>query len=124
MTKILYVEDNEDNIYMLKWRLERNNYEVIIAKNGQEGIDTTIRQQPDIILMDVGLPIIDGFEATRILKQNTSTKSIPIIMLTAHATVEDSKKSFTVGADDYETKPVNMPGLIKKIINLLNKNGK
>ncbi len=115
MTKILYVEDNPDNIYMLKMRLERKGFEVLIAEDGEKGVAMAASESPDIILMDVGLPKMDGYEATRKLKGDPKTSSIPLIMLTAHALTTDRDKAYSAGADDYEAKPINMPQLLEKI---------
>ncbi len=119
--KILYVEDNEDNIYMLKMRLERKGYEMIIAKDGLEGYNTTVSVLPDIILLDVGLPVMDGYEAAKKIKADSRINHIPIIMLTAHVLAEDHQKAFHAGADAYEPKPINMPELLKKIEALTSK---
>ena len=119
MTKILLVEDNEMNRDMLSRRLKRRGYEVSIAVNGQEGIDMTIDENPDIVLMDMSLPVIDGWEATRQLKNNPQTQSIPIMALTAHAMSGDREKALEAGCDDYDTKPIDLKRLLKKIENLL-----
>lgn len=119
MTKILYVEDNEDNIYMLKLRLEKKGYIITTANNGLEGIEKAKVERPDIILMDLGLPVMDGYEATKILKSSEDTKNIPIIILTAHALITDLEKAKTIGANDFETKPVNVVNLVAKIEALL-----
>ena len=119
MTKILYVEDNDDNIFMLKMRLERKGYEVVIARDGEEGVTKATTESPDIILMDVGLPIIDGYEATRPLKSETSTQKIPIVMLTAHALTSDQEKALQAGANAYAAKPVNFKQLLEQIDKLL-----
>jgi len=119
MSKILLVEDNEMNRDMLSRRLERKGFEVVIAVDGQAGIDMASSASPDIILMDLSLPVIDGWEATRQIKANPATKSIPIIALTAHAMAGDEKKALDAGCDDYDTKPVNLNRLLEKIGNLL-----
>jgi len=121
MSKILYVEDNEDNIYMLKMRLERKGYTILISKDGLEGINKAKEEKPDLILMDVGLPSMDGYEATKILKQSTETQSIPIIILTAHALSTDVEKAKQAGANEFETKPVNVVNLIAKMEKLIKK---
>lgn len=118
--KILYVEDNEDNIYMLKMRLEKNGYEVIVAKDGKQGVEMAKSQKPDLIVMDLGLPVMDGYEATSILKADDETKNIPVIILTAHALVTEVEKAKSIGADSFETKPVNAKRLIEKIVVFLN----
>ncbi|GAB4222694.1 MAG: response regulator [Gammaproteobacteria bacterium] len=115
MTKILYVEDNPDNVYMLKMRLERKGYDVVIADNGQQGVELASREQPALILMDVSLPLMDGYEATRKLKSNPHTATIPVIMLTAHAMASDREKALEAGADEYEVKPIRFEQLMTKI---------
>lgn len=116
---ILYIEDNEENIYMLNLRLTRKGYEVSTAKDGEEGIKKAKELLPDLILVDVGLPILDGYDVTKHLKSDPKTKSIPIIILTAHALLEDKLKAFEAGADEFETKPVVMQALLTKINQLL-----
>lgn len=123
MSKILYVEDNEDNIFMLQTRLQRKGYEVIIARDGQEGLDKAKGENPDIILMDVGLPIIDGYEATKKLKADPATEKIPIIVLTAHALSSDQQMAMDSGADGYAPKPVNFLQLLEQIDSLLDSTG-
>ena len=113
--KILLVEDNELNRDMLTRRLERKEYTVICAKNGQEGIDFAQSENPDIILMDLSLPIVDGWTATERLKANKVTQSIPIIALTAHAMKGDREKALKAGCDDYDTKPIDFERLLSKI---------
>lgn len=115
MAKILLVEDNEDNRDMLARRLQRKEYEVILAVNGQDGIDKVYSEMPDIILMDMSMPVMDGWEATRILKADTKTKNIPIIGLSAHALKQDCKKALDAGCDDYEIKPVVLNQLLEKL---------
>ena len=119
MSKILLVEDNEMNRDMLTRRLERKGFVVIIAVDGQAGIDMTSSSSPDIILMDLSLPVIDGWEATRKIKADPATQSIPVIALTAHAMAGDEQKALEAGCDDYDTKPVNFIRLLGKIENLL-----
>lgn len=119
MTRILYVEDNEDNIYMLRRRLERKGIEVIIANDGEQGIAAAERERPDLILMDLSLPVIDGWEATRRLKRSPDTHAIPIIALSAHAMDGDREKALAAGCDNYDTKPVNLQSLMAKIEALL-----
>ena len=121
MTKILLVEDNEMNRDMLSRRLERRGYEVVIAVDGQQGVDLALSNQPDLILMDMSLPVIDGWEATRRLKADPSTKVIPVIALTAHALTEDREKALAAGCDDYDTKPIELARLLEKITRLLPK---
>ncbi len=119
MSKILLVEDNEMNRDMLSRRLKRKGFEVVMAVDGQAGVDMASSSNPDLILMDLSLPIIDGWEATRCIKANPSTQNIPVIALTAHAMAGDEKKARAAGCDDYDTKPVNFKRLIKKIGDLL-----
>ena len=119
MSKILLVEDNEMNRDMLTRRLERKGFEVIIAVDGQAGIDMASSANADIILMDLSLPVIDGWEATRRLKADAATESIPVIALTAHAMAGDEQKALEAGCDDYDTKPVNLNRLLGKIDKLL-----
>ncbi len=115
MTKILIVEDNEMNRDMLSRRLERHGYETIIAVDGEEAIDKANVESPDIILMDLSLPSIDGWEATRRIKNSPGTQYIPVIALTAHALSEDRDKALAAGCDDYEIKPLDFPKLLSKI---------
>jgi CheY-like chemotaxis protein len=113
--KILLVEDNEMNRDMLSRRLTRNGYEIVIAVNGQEGVDMAVSAQPDLILMDLSLPVIDGWEATRQVKANPATAKIPVIALTAHAMAQDKEKAMAAGCDDFDTKPVELDRLLKKM---------
>ena len=119
MARILLVEDNEMNRDMLSRRLVRNGYEVSIAIDGQQGVDMAISLRPDLILMDMSLPVIDGWEATRQIKANDVTRKIPVIALTAHAMAGDREKAMEAGCDDYDTKPVEMERLLGKIAALL-----
>jgi CheY-like chemotaxis protein len=119
MAKILLVEDNEMNRDMLSRRLSRNGFEVIIAVNGQEGVDLAGSAMPDLILMDMSLPILDGWEATRQVKANPDTAKIPVIALTAHAMVQDKERALAAGCDEFDTKPVELPRLLEKINALL-----
>jgi CheY-like chemotaxis protein len=119
MAKILLVEDNEMNRDMLSRRLTRNGYEVFIAIDGQQGVDMALSERPDIVLMDMSLPVIDGWEATRRIKANDVTRAIPVIALTAHAMAGDREKAMEVGCDDYDTKPVELARLLVKIAALL-----
>ena len=113
--RILYVEDNDDNIYMLKNRLTRAGFTVIIATDGAQGVAMAASEQPDLILMDLTLPNIDGEEATRRIKADPATRSIPVIALTANAMPEDREKALAAGCDDFDTKPVELPRLLDKI---------
>ena len=119
MSKILLVEDNEMNRDMLSRRLERKEFEVIIAVDGQAGINMATMESPDLILMDLSLPVIDGWEATRRIKDDVATQSIPVIALTAHAMAGAEQKALAAGCDDYDTKPVNFKRLLGKIETLL-----
>jgi two-component system, cell cycle response regulator DivK len=119
MVKILYVEDNEDNLYMMSNRLTRRGYEVILARDGAEGTAMAGSEAPALILMDLSLPVIDGWEATRRLKAEALTRHIPVIALSAHAMAGDREKAIAAGCDDYDTKPVELPRLLEKIAVLL-----
>ena len=119
MPKILLVEDNEMNRNMLSRRLIRNGYEVVMAVEGQQGTEMAISERPDLILMDMSLPVMDGWEATRQVKGNDVTRQIPVIALTAHAMAGDRERAMEVGCDDYDTKPVELPRLLGKIAALL-----
>lgn len=115
MAKILLVEDNEMNRDMLSRRLARNGFEVVMAVNGQEGLDMAVRENPDLILMDMSLPVLDGWDATRQLKADPKTAGIPVIALTAHAMDSDRQKALEAGCDDFDTKPVELPRLLEKM---------
>ena len=119
MTKILLVEDNEMNRDMLSRRLIRRGFQVVFAMDGRQGIDLARSEPPDIILMDMSLPVIDGWEATRRLKGDDATRGVPVIGLTAHAMSGDREKAIEAGCDDYDTKPVELDRLIGKIERLL-----
>ena len=119
MARLLYVEDNEMNRDMLSRRLARRGHEVLIAVDGEEGLSKARDEAPDLILMDMSLPVIDGWEATRRLKNADETAAIPIIGLTAHAMADDREKCLAAGCDDYDTKPVDLPRLLGKIEALL-----
>jgi len=123
MPKILLVEDNELNRDMLARRLIRKGYNLTLAVDGKDAIDKTIQVKPDIILMDMSLPILDGWKATKIIKETQNIKHIPIIALTAHAMQGDREKAFGVGCDDYDTKPIDFSRLLAKIEMLLDKKG-
>jgi CheY-like chemotaxis protein len=119
MNKILLVEDNEMNRDMLSRRLARKGYEVIVAVDGREGVDMARSETPDLILMDMSLPVMDGWEASRTLKADGKTRPIPIIALTAHALSEDRQSALDAGCDDYDTKPVDLKRLLGKMEALL-----
>ena len=113
--KILYVEDNEDNIYMLERRLKRAGFDVLIARDGAQGVATAAAEMPELILMDMGLPVLDGSEATKQIKSAPETRHIPVIALTANAMAGDKEKALAAGCDDFDTKPVDLPRLLDKI---------
>ena len=113
--KILYVEDNDDNIYMLERRLKRAGFDVVIARDGAQGVAMALAEQPAMILMDMGLPVLDGSQATRQIKAAPETKHIPVIALTSNAMTGDREKALAAGCDDFDTKPVDMARLIGKI---------
>ena len=115
MTKILYVEDNPDNVYMLTRRLKKKGFELIIAGDGQEGIDKAVEENPDLILMDLSLPTMDGWTATAKIKEIEQVKDIPIIALSAHAMPEHRDRAIKAGCSDYDTKPVDIKRLLSKI---------
>ena len=119
MPKILLVEDNEMNRDMLSRRLIRKGYDVVMAEDGQQGVDLAATASPDLILMDLSLPVIDGWEATRRIKAADATKAIPVIALTAHAMVGSEAQALAAGCDDFDTKPVDLPRLLGKIEALL-----
>jgi CheY-like chemotaxis protein len=119
MFKLLLVEDNEMNRDMLSRRLQRRGYEVIIAVDGVEGLEMALNESPDLILMDMSLPLLDGWEATRRLKSMPEISSIPVLALTAHAISGDREKALDIGCDDYDTKPVEFQRLLEKIQKLL-----
>lgn len=113
--KILYVEDNDDNIYVLKKRLTRAGYEVLIAMDGAQGVAMANSEKPDLILMDLSLPVMNGWDATRQLKADEATRHIPVIALTAHAMAGARETALEAGCDDFDTKPVELPRLMGKI---------
>jgi len=119
MAKVLLIEDNEMNRDMLSRRLARRGFEVVFAVDGQQGVDLAKSEHPDIILMDMSLPVIDGWEATRRVKADEATKRVPVIGLTAHAMSGDREKAMDAGCDDYDTKPVELERLIGKMEKLL-----
>jgi CheY-like chemotaxis protein len=113
--KILYVEDNDDNIFMLKRRLTRAGYTVVVATDGAQGVAMAASERPDLVLMDLSLPVLDGWEATRRIKSAAETRAIPVIALTAHAMSGDEEKARAAGCDDFDTKPVELDRLLAKI---------
>jgi len=121
MAKILLVEDNEMNRDMLSRRLEKRGYSVVIAVDGEQGLRMAEQEKPDLVLMDMSLPVLDGWEATRRLKAADATKRIPVIALTAHAMQGDEQKAREAGCDDFDTKPIELPRLVQKIEALLPK---
>ncbi len=119
MARILLVEDNEMNRDMLSRRLMRRGYEVLLAEDGAQAVAVTAAERPDLVLMDMSLPVLDGWEATRRLKAAPETRSIPVIALTAHAMTSDRDKASAAGCDEFDTKPVELPRLLEKIERLL-----
>ena len=116
MIKILYVEDNDDNVYMLKMRLELlGEFEVLAAEDGEKGCEIALRERPDIILMDLEMPVIDGWEATRRLKGNPQTHDIPVIALSAHALAGEREKAMAAGCDEFDTKPIEFERLVATV---------
>jgi CheY-like chemotaxis protein len=113
--KILYVEDNDDNIYVVKNRMARAGFTVLVATDGAQGVTMAIAEKPDIILMDMSLPVLDGWEATRRIKAAPETRHIPVIALTAHAMTGDREKALAAGCNDFDTKPVELTRLLGKI---------
>ena len=120
MIKILYVEDNDDNVYMLKMRLELlGEFEVLAAEDGEKGCEIALRERPDIILMDLEMPVIDGWEATRRLKGNPQTQDSPVIALSAHALAGEREKAMAAGCDEFDTKPIEFERLVATVRRLL-----
>ena len=120
MTRVLYVEDNDDNVFMLKMRLELvEGFEVLTASDGEEGCATAAAETPDVILMDLELPIMDGWEATRRLKRDPATRDIPVIALTAHAMAGSREQALAAGCDEFDTKPIDFERLTQKIDGVL-----
>lgn len=119
--KILYVEDNEDNVYVVKNRFARVGLTVIVATDGEQGVSIAALEKPDLILMDLRMPVLDGWEATKRIKANPETRHIPIIALSAHAMTGDRERALAAGCDDYDTKPVELPRLLGKVRALLPK---
>ena len=119
MIRILYVEDNEDNVYMLSQRLRKHGFEVIVAPDGVQGVEMARRERPDLILMDLGLPFLDGWSAARLLKGSPDTRDIPIIALSAHTMPGDRERALAAGCDEYDAKPIDFERLLAKIGGLL-----
>jgi two-component system cell cycle response regulator DivK len=123
MPKILYVEDNEDNVYMLQRRLAKHGYEMVVAGDGAQGVEAAQREMPALILMDLSLPVLSGWDAARQLKSLDETRSIPIVALSAHALGGEEQKALAAGCDDFETKPVDLPRLLEKMARLMDAGG-
>jgi len=121
MSKILLVEDNEINRDMLSRRLIRKGYEVVMAFDGERAVEMALSEKPDLILMDMSLPVVDGWEATRRIKAAVATRSIPVIALTAHAMSDDRERALAAGCDDYDTKPIDFPRLLEKMSTALDR---
>ncbi len=120
MTKVLYVEDNDDNVYMLKMRLELlGDFEVVAAEDGEKGCAMALAERPDIILMDLEMPVVDGWEATRRLKDDPQTRDIPIIALSAHALAGEREKALGAGCDEFDTKPIEFERLVATLRRVL-----
>lgn len=119
MPKILYVEDNEDNVYMLSRRLAKHGYDIAVAADGEKGVEAARSERPDLILMDLSLPVLSGWDAARRLKASEETRSIPIIALSAHALEGEREKAIDAGCDEFETKPVDLARLLEKISRFL-----
>ena len=115
MKKILYVEDNEDNVYMLTIRLKKKGFEIVVATDGEMGVEMASSENPDLILMDLSLPKMDGWTATKTIKNKNELKDLPIIALSAHAMEEHKKRALDAGCNDYDTKPVDIERLLEKI---------
>jgi CheY-like chemotaxis protein len=124
MKRILYVEDNDDNVYVVTNRLGRAGFTVLVARDGEQGVAMAHAERPDLILMDLRLPVIDGWEATRRIKADAATRHIPILALSAHAMTGDRARALEAGCDDYDTKPIDLPRLRAKIDTLLSARGK
>ena len=120
MTKILYIEDNDDNVYMLKMRLELlGDFEVLAAENGEKGCEMAATEQPDLILMDLEMPVVDGWEATRRLRGSPTTRDIPIIALSAHALAGEREKALAAGCNEFDTKPIEFDRLVETLRRVL-----
>ena len=122
--RLLYVEDNDDNVYMLRRRLARRGFDVLVATDGEAGVAAAREQHPDLVLMDMSLPEMDGWEATRRLKADAATQDIPVIGLSSHAMVGDRERAIEAGCDDYDTKPVDIDRLLGKIHGALGRSGR
>jgi CheY-like chemotaxis protein len=123
MVKVLLVEDNEMNRDMLSRRLIKRGYEVVMAIDGQQGVDMAVTGKPDIILLDMSLPVVDGWDAAQKIKANDASKGVPLIALTAHAMASDKERALSAGCDDFDTKPVELPRLLGKMETLLKAKG-
>lgn len=123
VTRILYVEDNDDNIYVVKNRLGRAGFTILVARDGEQGVAMAAAEKPDLILMDLRLPVLDGWEATKRIKAEAATRRIPILALSAHAMTGDRARALAAGCDDYETKPIDFARLRGKIDALLGRRG-
>jgi two-component system, cell cycle response regulator DivK len=123
MVKVLLVEDNEMNRDMLSRRLVKRGYEVVMAVDGQKGIEMAVSEKPDVILLDMSLPIVDGWDAAKQIKSNDASKGVPLIALTAHAMASDKERALSAGCDDFDTKPVELPRLLGKMEALLTAKG-
>jgi len=119
MSRILYVEDNEDNIYMLTERLRRRGFDVIVARDGEEGLEKARGESPDLVIMDLGLPVLDGWEAIRQIRADKELRRLPVIALSAHAMPDERDRAMEAGCDEFDTKPVNFNRLLEKIAALL-----
>ncbi len=123
MVRVLLIEDNEMNRDMLSRRLIKRGYDVVMAIDGQQGIDLAVSEKPDLILLDMSLPVVDGWDAARQIKSNDASKGVPLIALTAHAMASDRERAISAGCDDFDTKPVELPRLLAKIETLLKAKG-
>jgi two-component system, cell cycle response regulator DivK len=121
MAKILYVEDNEDNIYMLARRLKKRGHTIVVARNGRAGVQMTQSEMPDLVLMDLSMPEMDGWEATKLIKADARTRAIPVIALSSHAMPGDRERALAAGCDDYDSKPIDFTRLVQKAETLLSK---
>jgi CheY-like chemotaxis protein len=119
VTRVLYVEDNDDNAFMLSSRLKKRGFAVTVAVDGEKGVAAALKERPDIIIMDLHLPVLDGFEATRRLKADPATSAIPVVALSAHAMAQHRDQALAAGCDDYDTKPVDLDRLVGKLNKLL-----